>query len=732
MIKAAALVSLFVVMLNQAHATAFKPDPWDVCLFSKPLKAVDLARIGTDSHLINHLKTNASKASCVKEIHKDFFKSVTESEKTVLEYLRGVNTLKDIPASIVKDFNEATCTAFVGANNASRMTIEQIKVLPNGCLNNNARIGEMSRAQVQAIVPKTEGKGVPAKAFLAHENFRTQMTDTQLKAAAGNEFAGCRELTPTTLSKINPATLANLDYRCFNNVKWKKLGAETTEPSGATDPATLQKIAHYVGPAAFKDLSRVTLPDGLYESLKPSHLKTIDTLNGEERCAKVPLQLLQSHFAGYIDSVCFKNAFERLPVAGVKGLEPDFFINAKDDLFSAFKDSGDFVKLKHIVNSWSALSGKHYADILKHDTDICKEIEFSDKAKAFAYASELGAECFAKMNADTQNLILTLYTLLLKEDVLSKLDGTHGTHLEGSIKVVAATRPALLKHFGAGDVNATENVCGAYDVTKLKDPAGLKRAARHFPKNCLVTMINETGEKVQYTELSEYPDNFVALLDVPKLLENLSESSLRELDSELKWKAFIGPTVCKALSWDKFDKVPSNVSYPFITTTCLDALTFLDTLSSSNADDIKKIPPTIIAAAQPATIGALATALGDNQLKVLGANASGLGDEAFDKLTVAQIGALSAQGVAGLTVGAFKAIKEETKWLAVKPESLTLIKYEQLNAVPEAILLKTSEKQAKEIPAAAACAFTKERRSKLSAPVHNALKPLPEVVPPKK
>ena len=196
---------------------------------------------------------------------------------------------------------------------------------------------------------------------------------------------------------------------------------------------------------------------------------------------------------------------------------------------------------------------------------------------------------------------------------------------------------------------------------------------------------------------------------------------------ELKWKAFIAPTVCKALTWEKFDKVPSDVSYKFITTTCLDALTFLDTLRSDNAEDVKKIPPPIIAAAQPATINALATVLGDNQLKALGANASGLGDEAFDKLTVAQIGALSAQGVAGLTVGAFKAIKEEAKWLAVKPESLTLISHEQLNVVPEGILLKTNEKQAKEIPAAAACAFTKERRSKLPLPVQNALKPLPEV-----
>ena len=80
-----------------------------------------------------------------------------------------------------------------------------------------------------------------------------------------------------------------------------------------------------------------------------------------------------------------------------------------------------------------------------------KEIKFSDKANAFAYAADLGAECFAKMDADTQNWILTRYTLLLKEDILNKLDGTHGAHLEDSIKVVAATRPALLKHFGAGD-----------------------------------------------------------------------------------------------------------------------------------------------------------------------------------------------------------------------------------------------------------------------------------------
>ena len=105
--------------------------------------------------------------------------------------------------------------------------------------------------------------------------------------------------------------------------------------------------------------------------MKPSHLKAIDTLNGEERCVKVPLQQLQPHFAGDIDNVCFRNAFERLPVAAVKGLELDFFINAKSDLFSAFKESDGVEKLKHIDSIWSALSKEHYADILKHDTDIC-------------------------------------------------------------------------------------------------------------------------------------------------------------------------------------------------------------------------------------------------------------------------------------------------------------------------------------------------------------------------
>ena len=126
-----------------------------------------------------------------------------------------------------------------------------------------------------------------------------------------------------------------------------------------------------------------------------------------------------------------------------------------------------------------------------------------------------------------------------------------------------------------------------------------------------------------------------------------------------------------------------------------------------------KSHPPVIGAAQPATIGALANALSENQLKALGANASGLGDDAFEKLSVAQVGALSAQGVSGLTVGAFRAIKDEAKWLAVLPESLVSIKYEQLNAIQEPILLKTTEKQAEKIPADAARAFTKERRSNL-------------------
>ena len=175
-----------------------------------------------------------------------------ESEGTILGNLRDANTLKAIPTSIVKDFNEGTCTAFVGANNASRMTTDQIKVLPNGCLNDDARIGEMSRAQVQAIIPKTEDKKVLAKEFLKHENFTTQMTDTQLKAAAGNEFMGCKDLGPTTLSTINPATLAKLDYRCFNNVKWKKAGADEPEPSGALTSKHFRKLLIMSDPLPLK------------------------------------------------------------------------------------------------------------------------------------------------------------------------------------------------------------------------------------------------------------------------------------------------------------------------------------------------------------------------------------------------------------------------------------------------------------------------------------------------
>ena len=65
--------------------------------------------IDTDAALGNHLKANASSVDCVKGIHQDFLKDVATKAKTVLDYLKDANTLKDIPSGIVKDFTP-TCT----------------------------------------------------------------------------------------------------------------------------------------------------------------------------------------------------------------------------------------------------------------------------------------------------------------------------------------------------------------------------------------------------------------------------------------------------------------------------------------------------------------------------------------------------------------------------------------------------------------------------------------------
>lgn len=717
MIKATALASLFVLMLNQAHASHpfDSPKPaWNECLFIRKALPTGTSVRSTDQ---NHLRANASKTDCVKNIHEAFLNSLRpDGAETIIGYLRDANTLKDIPTSVLTNFSAATCVQFVKGSNASRLTTDQIKVLPNACLNDNAKIGEMSRAQVQAINPKSGAVAPLAKEFFTHENFRKQMTDTQLKAAAGDDFVGCKDLTPKQLSDINPATLAKLDNRCFSKIKW-------VSGNGFDNDEVLKLIVRYVKPSAYSNIGGI-LPEKMYKFLKPSQLKDIDTSNSDGRCTKLKLDKVQPYFAKSISKTCFKNAFETLG-PNVKELKPGFFFSADKELFGDFKESVELSHLKNIAGIWGALSKEHYADILKHDTEICGLIKPDATTKRFTYAADLDAKCFAEMDKDAQNWILRHYTLVVKEDILSKLDGTHGANLEQAIKDIAATRPALLKHFGAGEISDT-NVCSAYKVPQLKDPEGLKRAGRYFPENCLRSMLLEAGdEDVQFTELSLYPKNFVAILNMEDLLANLNEASLRAMDNETKWKAFIGSggVTCKALKYDKFLYVPSDVSYVFINAACLDALTFLETLSSNHANDVKQIPPAVIGAAQPATIGALASALNENQLKALGTNASGLGDDAFDD--VDQIGALSAQGVSGLTVGAFKGIKDKAKWLAVKPDSLVSIRYEQLNAVPEAILLETTEKQAEKIPADAARAFTPERRAGLTTAVHNALKPLP-------
>lgn len=728
MIKVAVLASLFVLMLDQAHAAAgtlvgasatnndLLLTTWDECVLKRTR---DHVRNLTDASTQNHVKTNANSSGCVKSIERDFINTLADANKgTMLEYLRESNTLKDVPSAIVQNFNPAVCAAFVGNDNASRLTADQIKALPNACLDDGT-ISLMTRAQVQAINPKQAG--APANNFFGYDNFLKHMTEAQLKAIAGNEFDGCRGLDPVQLAKVNPATLAKLNSRCFKNVNWGNPAVDIADPIAAT------KIAHFVGPDAFKDISGVGLPGNLHGLLKPAQLKEIDSNNREDRCAKLKLNAVQPFFAGAINKGCFKNAF------GEAGNLPawDFFANAGKDLFGDFKESEDLSKLKDVPGVWTVLSKEHYADILKHDKEICESIEFGDNDKIFAYAAELDAECFAKMQPKTQLWILKHYALALKEDILSKLDGTHGAHLEDAIRVIAATRPALLKHFGSGEPGG-DNVCSSYKITQLRDPKDLKRAGHYFHENCLKTLIKEAGEEdVQYTELSKYPKNLVALLDVEKLLANLSDSSLSEMDDETKWKAFIGPVTCKGLTYEQFGHVPHGVAYKFMTAACLDELTFLDDLASNNESDIKQIPAAVIGAARAKTIGALASALSEDQIKALGANASGLGDEVFEKLNVAQLGALSAQGVAGLPVSAFKAIKEKDKWLAIKPESLAQIRFEQLDAVPENILLQTTEKQAEHISADAARAFTAERRDKLPKNVQDKLKPLPKEEPKK-
>ena len=533
----------------------------------------------------------------------------------------------------------------------------------------------MSKAQVQAIVPKTNEVGKAATVLLRHANFRKHMTDGQLKTIVGNDFELCKSLNPAELADVNPATLAKLDYRCLKNLNWA---------GAVVDAALGKKLARLLGAGAFKELPSIGLPADLIKALRSSQLKDIDASNKEDPCAKLDLTQLPVHLSGSIVKTCFKNALEGV----TKGdqLKALFFYNAGKDLFDSFKESDDIKDLAKIEKFWSALSKEHYAAILKHDTDVCESIKFDEsKDKAFAYAADLEPACFAKIHEDSQKWILKRYALVLKENILSALDSTHGTHLESAIKTIAATRPSLLRHFGSGEPSG-ENVCSAYKITQLKDHKDLKRAGQYFPDNCVKTLINEAADDdVQYTELSKYPKNVVALLDTTKLLTNLSDSALADMD-EAKWKAFIGSVTCKGLTYEQFEHVRSEIAYKFINVACLDELTFLDTLASNQEGDVKHIPVDVIRAAKAKTIGALATALSEDQIKVLGANASGLGDDAFEKLSVVQIGALGAQAIAALPVGAFKAIKEKERWTAIKPDSLVSISHAQLDAVPQDIL----------------------------------------------
>ena len=562
----------------------------------------------------------------------------------------------------------------------------------------NVPLHVMSPAQIKAIDLKKTGKQLPS-AFLTFDRFLQHMTDKQLGVAGGNDFTQCDKLTPTTLVKINKATLAKLDYRCLKAIDLSRI----TESEAKT-------LVRALNPDALGEIGVKPIPSDYLGLLTSRFLQVIDTKNTEDNCKKLNLCKLNPVHAGAVSKTCFLHA-----LTGMKKADLDkavdwhyFFLAAPKDLFSEIKDIDLIEKLSSVPKIWSTLQKEHYADIMKLGPEVCEHIKFGDKKGNFSYAAELEADCFAKMDNKTQKWVLEHYGMLVKEDILSKVDASRRTsaaYLEGTIKHFSTARPQLLKHFGVSEASSSENVCSTYDVLKLKEPKELKRASRYLSTACLKSMLLVAPQDaVQFTDLSLYPKALVDLLDMTEVIENLSDDSLRNMD-ETKWKAFISPATCGALTHDKFKNVNHDVAFHHITAPCLDELTFLDKFE---VNEIRSIPPKVLTSVKPGTIGKLdATHFEVKQVQALGANASGLGHDAFDKLDKNQIGALNAIAISSLPVSAFSALKPDNKWQQVTPEALVSIKYEQLSAIPEDILLQTTALQAAKIPADAAKAFAK-------------------------
>lgn len=714
MIKIATLASL-CVLVSQVHAAA---PPLNIvnneCLYARkignPAKpTVQDEHFDDDPNAVPHLKANASKVTCVQNMEKGFFERLgADRARDVFSYLYDANTIQHVKEDILKNLSEGTCATFQARSFAGKMTTKQIAALPNDCFS-ITNIGQMSPAQIKAIDLKATGKH--ASEFLGIQRFCKHMTDKQLKAAGGNDYTQCSDLSLADLAEVNKDTLAKLDRRCL----------QATTGWGAADEALAKKLLPKINPEALNEIGINRIPDAILPSLTPSLLKVLDKKNTDDQCRGVNLRYLNPVDAGEISKTCFLHALNSMAEGDVREINPAFFLLASKDIFVDIKDTDLIKKADEVPKIWSHLQKEHYAAIIKLGTEVCEYIKFGNGERRFTYAADLEADCFAKMSEATQRWILNHYGVIVKEDILSKVDGSRrefGTaYLEDVIKDLAIARPQLIKHFGIGEASNSENVCSTYDILKLKDPKELKRAGRYLPVNCLKSMqLVAPNDAIQFTELSLYPKALVDLLDMAVVIENLSDDSLRNMD-EAKWKAFIGPATCGALNHEKFKNVGHDIAFPHITASCLDELKFLEELE---ANEIRSIPPKVLGSVKAATIGKLDVSHFEvEQVKVLGANASGLGADAFIKFEKDQIGALSAVAISSLPIGAFSALKAD-KWQHIAPESLTSIKYEQLNAVPEDILLQTTEQQAAKIPHDAAKAFDK-CRDRLPSQVANAL-----------
>lgn len=721
MIKVATLASLCALMISQVRASA---PPINIgnndCLFERRAGVTGKPQV-TDQHYVDepktepHLESNADKRTCVESMDKEFFNRLNARNVwiTFLD-LYNANTLQYVKEDVLKRFTAQTCEAFRAKRYVRGMTTKQIAALPNECFS-DVNIGSyMSPAQIKAIVPKTTGKQ-HASEFLAFDRFLENMTESQLTVAAGNDLTQCSRLTLAKLVKLDKATLAKLDYRCFQAIK-----DVTITSDGA------RRIARFLNPDALKEIGPKPIPGELLKQLTPRFFEVLDKKNTDNQCTKVDLSSLKIANVGKLDKTCFLHALTAMNKENMKKLEPHFFMAAPKELFADIKDTDLIEKIAKIPGIWSALQKEHYADIMKLGPEVCAHIKFGEEEKRFTYAEDLEADCFAQMTTATQEWILEHYGMLVKEDILSKVDGSSrdSPYLKKTIRQFSFARPQILKHFGIGEASSGENVCSTYDVTDLKNQKELRRAGRYFPTNCLKSMLMVAPkDAVQYTDLSSYPKGLIGLLDMPSVIANLSDDALRNMD-KTKWVEFIGPETCGALTHEKFKHVDHTIAFEHITAPCLDAFTFLDKFE---ANEVRSIPVKVLGAAKLDTISKLdASHFNVKQIQALGANASGLGDDIFNKFGKDQIAALNAIAVSSLPIGAFSALKPDGKWQHVTPEALASIKYDQLNAVPEDILKTTTAPQAAKISADAARAFTK-CQAKLPADVAKAL---PQQPPP--